>query len=491
MASGFSVEGNTTANVAEVDGYSNLKITLPTVSNQAGFAKIASEVDPGAVVGYRTVLSSETSRDYRLRTSLDTELFTEIFSNTTLNSSLWTAPVTSDAVTCASGFCKVNSSNTATANGVARLQSYRYFPVIYGTHFQFVMGLTTVPPPANTVTEWGAGICTGTSAPTDGAFFRINLAGEFRCVLNYNGTEIVSPRLNLSSLLATNTIHNTIVSIFNDTVTFWIDDVKVAVLSKQQGAPTLTSSGALPLFARTYQGTVAPNTGQCILIGQASVTVADTTTGKHYGHIKAGNGLMAYQVPSNNGATFGQTQQLAVSTNPSAANMTKTTAALGTGLGGVFLANTVNISLSQADGYVVASYQVPAGTKAVQGRTLYITGAVADTKIQGAASNANPLTWAFFLGFGATQADGFNGASLGVDTATTKAARYVCLGTQSLASNAVIGTQASPTVIANFQEGPIMVQQGEFVQVLMRCIAMGVAPSQVFWIYITLFGYWE
>ena len=399
----FKVEG-LSGNIANVNSDNNLTVALPLDETEAGYGKILSEVDAGDYLGTRNIRRLKTSRDFRLRTGFDTILFNEYFSNTILNTSVWTAPVTTSTVVCANGFVTLNDNASVASAAVARLTSYRTFPVIgpYGVYFEIVAKFNSIPI-INNVTEWGAGICTGTSAPTDGVFFRLTATGELKAIMNYNGTEVMSPPLDFETLIGINTTHVFVITATDGEVKYWIDDILVAVIDTISGAAFSTSSGSLPLFARTYNVT-AVSIAQKISIGQVSVTFADIVTNKPIGHNYSSDGSMAYEYPSNWGSSIGQTAQFAVSANPTAATPTQTTAALGSGLGGVFLANVGGVNLNATDGYVICSYQVPKATKKIPGQTLYITGIKFDVKNEGATNAANPLTWQVIAAYGKSDA---------------------------------------------------------------------------------------
>jgi len=486
----FNIDGYISGRSANVDGYLLLNTTFPKTQINAGFCKILSQVDAGDYNGQIVTQPIKTSKDYRTRLGTDCVIFSENFSNTTLNSSIWTAPVTTMAIVCAGGFCTLNSAANMAAATVARLQSYKFFTVLgtYETYFEITASIMNSPV-ANNVTEWGAGICSASTAPTDGFFFRLNALGQFICVATYNGIEITSDNLNFNTLINTNIIQNFLIGATNDFVKFWIDDVLVAELDCKNQAPTTSSASSLPLFARTYN-TAITTSGQKIKIGQVSVAHGNQQTSKPFGHIMCGLGQMANQAPSNWGATIGRLPQLAISANPAASALSKTAANLATGLGGAFLA-TIAGALDANDQYawIVSSYQVPPGTSVLPGKTLYITGIKIDTFNEGATNGANVLTWQMICAYGATQVDPLNGG--GGETAIAKLSRNITLGVQSLPAASVVGVQASPTIFVDFKEGPIVVQQGEFIQTLIKFINYTNTSSQALWIYITFTGYWE
>jgi hypothetical protein len=156
------------------------------------------------------------------------------------------------------------------------------------------------------------------------------------------------------------------------------------------------------------------------------------------------------------GSTALYTNSLAAGAGAAATN---TTAALGSGLGGQF---TVTPTLAVPTDGIISSFQVPVGTAALAGKTLYITG----VKIQGmvtAALTGGPVYYAYSLAYGHTA------VSLATsEAATTKAARRIPLGFETYVVTAAAGTLGSQNgVVMNF-DTPIVVQQGEFIQVVAK-----------------------
>jgi hypothetical protein len=483
-----NIEGYS-GNIANIDDGYSVNVALTLDSEKAGYVTIASEKDAGNYTGNREVIRIKTSKDYRTRIGLDTTLMSEYFSNTTLNSSLWTAPATTMTVVCAGGFCTLNSGGSVATGTVARLTSYRTFPVIgpYGVNYQMTAKFTSIPI-LNNVVEWGAGICTASALPTDGAFFRISATGEFRAILNYNGIEVQSDSLDFNALVDVNTMHQFLITITDGDVRYWIDDIIVATIFTQVGSPYCVSSAALPVFVRTYNVT-AVSVAQKISIGQISVTIADINAGKQMGHTASSDGSMLYQNPSNYGTTIGQTARYGYSANPAAGTPSITAANLGSGLGGVFIANIGGTSLSTDKGYIISSYQIPTMTKNIPGMTLYITGIKFNAKNEVVANGVGPLTYEVIAAYGATQVDGYNG---GVpESNIAKVARLVNLGVQSFPAAAIVGADASPEINVNFKEGPIVVNQGEFIQILIKFITFTDTNTQALWCYVTFTGYWE
>lgn len=135
------------------------------------------------------------------------------------------------------------------------------------------------------------------------------------------------------------------------------------------------------------------------------------------------------------------------------AAMTNTTAALGSGLGGVF---TALPTLAAGTFGIVSSYQVPAQTVAIPGRQLAIRG-VKISAIVSAALTGGPVVYLYSLAYGHTA------VSLATaEAATTKKPRFIPLGQHAFAAAAAAGTSGGADVYMPFN-APIVVNPGEFI----------------------------
>jgi len=174
------------------------------------------------------------------------------------------------------------------------------------------------------------------------------------------------------------------------------------------------------------------------------------------------NGQNASQ--GQTGETLGSTANYANSANPTAAVPTNTTAALGSGLGGQYW-ETDTLAVT-TDG-ILCSYQVPAGTSAIPGKSLLVTSVKVSSYIQTALTGGG---YNDVLGV----AYGHTAVSLATaEAATTKAPRRIAIGSRTVAS----GATALP-VLADVQvtfDPPLCVYPGEFFQVIRKKV--GTAPS--------------
>jgi hypothetical protein len=472
--------GSSEAGKANVTPDFQLEVSPTLVEEKSGFVTFTAENDAGLVTGTRYTLSPEVTGDFRLRTGVDQMLFNELFPGAALNTGLWTSPVTTATLTVAGGFANLNAAGSLASGAVARLSTYRHFPCYksYTTYFEMEVNFTNLPVAGN-VCEWGAFLSTGTSAPTDGALFRVNSTGEFRAVINNNGTEIQSSTLDFTALVDVNHTRAFLIYIMSNKAFFWIDNQLVATLDAPAATGTITSSQNLPLTFRNYNSS-AISSAQIMKVSMVNVTLADMNTSKPWNDIISGAGGNAFQ--GQTGGTLGSTALYTNSLAPTAgAAMTNTTAALGSGLGGQFSAlPTLAVN---TDG-IVSSFQVPLGTAAYPGKTLYArsinVSALVTTVLVG---NATPLTYIYSVAFG------HNAVSLATtETATTKAPRRKVLGINQFPAAATAGTIATP-ISSNF-DVPIAIQPGEFVQIVAKNVG-AVTTTGVVTFLIDIDGYFE
>ena len=475
---GFRIEGNTSGNVAEVDVNNNIKVNLPRVLAQAGFVVDASEVDSGAVTLTQLLRGLYVTSAYRLAAGVDSLLFNEQFPGAALNTGLWSQQAATMTIALSSGLLTLNATSSIATTVNARVQSFQHFPLM-GTTPLWLQALVQFPqtPVTNNVCEWGFGIATGLTAPTDGVFWRMNATGEFRGVVNFNGTETQSGTLDFAALVGTNTMRTFAIGISETEVEFWIDDVLVTTIAIPAGQSAATSSPSLPLLFRTYNS-ASTAAAQQMRIGQVNVTLQDVPINKSWGNTKTGMGGHASQ--GQTGQALVSTANYANSVNPTAAVPTNTTAALGVGLGGQFW-ETDTLAIT-TDG-IISSYQNPAGTATAPGRNLYISRVTVSSFVQTALVGGGYVAqWA--LAYGHTL------VSLAtVENAAGKAPRRAPLGYQAVAAAAAAGVVLTPEMEATF-DPPLVVYPGELIATVKKKI--GTAPTGgVIGHLIGFDGYWE
>ena len=472
------IKDGSSGNLAGVDSNTNVKVNLPTTQIQAGFAALATQQDAGTVLGSRNILPIESSLNNRLKVGLATPIFNEYFQGANLNSAQWNSNVTTMTVTTAGGFLNLNAGASTASAAVARVQSYRQLPFqsIGVLNVEFLVQFAFAPV-ANNVTEWGIGLATTTTAPTDGIHFRLNTVGSTELVVNNNGSETVVNVTSGQFAWAANTTYHCKLVISEDSVVFWVNGVYLANIARGVAGGLPSSSSQLPLLFRTYNSSATANAQQ-LKIAAVEAYFGDTHTSKPWPHIMAGSGFMAYQ--GQTGGTMGTTALYANSANPAAAVPTNTTAALGSGLGGNFW-STFTLAVN-TDG-IISSYQNPLGTAALPAKTLYITGVSISSYVQ-TVLVGGPAVLQWSLAFGHTAVSLATG-----EAATTKAARRIGLGNQLVTAAQAVSTLVPNDIIRQFQS-PIVVNPGEFIQTVYKLVGTVGTGGTIAHV-ITFDGYWE
>lgn len=452
------IKSGNSSNLANVSSNNDLQVAVGlTAPEISGFVSVTAESDPGDVTGTRLVKNLELTDDFRLRVGTDQTFFNEYFPGTTVNGNIWNTLVSTMTLTQASNFAILNAASSVASGAFAQLRTWRHmpafmsFPVYCEIDLQF-----SIAPQNNNVVEWGLGLAATTATPTDGAFFRLLSATDLRCVINSSGTETTSGNL-ISYLPAPVTTNDYLIVLSEKTCEFWINDVLVSILTRISNAGATTASMNLPLFIRNYNSNTT-SSAQVVRVGYVNVSQGDMTTNKPWSHVMAGAGGMAYQAQTG-AATLGTTANLANNAVISApAAMTNTTAALGSGLGGQFVTSPTLTAVT--DG-IVSSYQVPAGSATVPGKSLYITG----VRVQGAVTTTlagGPVIYAYSLAYGHT-AVALNTVEA---NGTVKAPRRVALGFETFPATAAAGVIGGGVYMPF--NSPIVVQPGEFIQLVAK-----------------------
>jgi hypothetical protein len=455
-------DGNDTAGKANVDANFNLGVNLPLNEDIAGFTVLALERDAGVHTGSRNVVKPRISAQGRLTVGQPVPLLQETFNYGSANTGLWDTTTSTFTTAVSGGFFILNNTAVTTANAVARLLTRQSFPLFsdFGLVGQATGQISQVPQ-ANNVMEIGFFISSGTTAPTDGVLFRYDATGTLKAVINHNGTEITSSAITGHSDPATRYVWR--IEIEDDVAWFKINNDVVASISvpDTNGKPYMAE--ALPFQCREYNSASTPAVASQLKIASIYVGLQDAA-GMSLPAAVAMAGMGRTAVQGQSGHTQGSTANYQNSTNPTAAVPTNTTAALGSGLGGQFW-ETDTLAVT-TDG-IISSYQNPAGTAAISGKTLMITSVTIDSYVQTALTGGGYIAqWSLAVGHTAV--------SLGTaEAAATKAPRRVPLGIQSVASAA-----AALTVLSQVRQtfdAPIPVMPGEFIATVKKKV--GTAPS--------------
>jgi hypothetical protein len=445
------------------------------------------EHDSGAVTGSRYVVQADGSTDYRLRVGLDTLLDNDVFNYATQNSGRHSYANTTMTITWGSGFLTTNATAITTLNTGVKFWTYKLFPLYGATDvwFEFTGAFVGTFAPSNTTIDIG-GFIPGASnpyAPTDGVYFRMNSAGMFG-VLNYNGSEVTTSAFKASFGGADwapviGQVYKFGISVNNAEVEFWINDTLMAELDVPSSNGQPVSCGAVP-FAIRHAITTAASASVQFKLADYTITLADLQTAKDWSHVNCGMGLCGYQGQS--GGAMGSTASLANSSTPAGGAGSNTTA-LVTGLGGV---GQMNAAAGAATDLIATSFQVPAGTAAYTGRTLYITGVMISAMNNGAAVATTPTSLMWSLCFGHTAVSLATG-----EASTTKAPRRIALGFQTVPVGAVVGQTYTPSFIWMPFASPVVVNPGEFVATVVRQIVGTATASQTILFNVAFDCYYE
>jgi hypothetical protein len=332
----------------------------------------------------------------------------------------------------------------------------------------FSAALTT-----NTTIDFGMFLQSGTApyAPTDGVYFRLTAAG-FEGVINFNGVEfstalaLGSPPYNINQVYGYKIIINT------DKVQFWVNNVLYGTLPTQiaNGAPFASQS--LPLQIRHAIGATAAGAALSMRVFSYNIQVNDQIN-LPYQHIAAmrGNSPQIQQ----GGTTGGQLTTYALGTEPTAVTLTASTAPATNTLGGLFvLPGTITPAGSD---YPLFAWQNPAGTAAIPGKVFVCTGVIIGELSVTTALTGGPLLFQWAIGYGSTASTLATTESASFTAGgTTKIARKIPLGAQSLAAASAVGV-ISPGFQRNFDSAPLPINPGEFLHIILRIPTGGTATS--------------
>lgn len=460
---------------SNLDTNGNIKTALPADPAQGGSLVMFCENDDGTKLGTRYLKSPEVSQDYRLRVGVDTILFTDTFNATAQNTGNWKHAFATMTMTQSGGFLNVNAAGTSTASGnFAYLQTWRYFP-LFGTAPLTVefTGQFANYPVANEVALFGLGVATGAAEPIDGVWFEMTSAGLKGCIRYNSGTVNKITLVASNADLPENTNAKYVIVIGEREIEYWIDDVLYGEqeMPAGQGQPFITS--ALPVFMQKYNsGVVGTSPNLQWRFGDISVTLMDLATNQTWANQMASCGL---GMQGTNGGTMGSPQiQWANAALPTAAAATNTTAALGAFLGGIF---QMNAPATGATDLIISSYQNPQGGVAQTPRTMKVRGIKVDCVNLGAAVATTNTALALAVAWGGTTVSLATAETGSFVTATAKARRIQPIGVMTFPVGAAIGAVAQ-TIQFDF-EAPLVINPGEFVQIICKPLVGTATVSQV------------
>jgi hypothetical protein len=474
---GIKIANGTAASAEQtVDTDGNAHVTLPTTETQSGFACLATENDDGTVIGTRRVRALESTQDYRLRMGVDSVMFHHDFAGTVIARDRIQQNDTTATAAQTNGRLTLNSGSSVTINQGCNIRTYRTFPLFgsFSTYAEFWIAEGN-PTATNTVSEWGFGYCSGVTVQlTDGIIFRRLSGGQLRAVIINNSVDVsavditttnVPPR-DESGTYDETEINHYVVEVNNDEARFWINDTLVARIPTISTSGSPTSASAQPIMARVYNPGAA-STARSIILTFLSVQQGEMLTNKPWSHQMAGSGMGSYQIQP--GTTSGPTVTRASANGGWPANTTAlvvgtwtaTSAPALNSLGGRWISPAISTLTSEAD-YPVFAYLNPAGTAALPGKTLYVTGINLGQIVALAAASTNGILLCLAAGVGGNTA-----VTNATEGAALVASRLVALDQVYFKSTAVVG-DTQPGKNIDFSEGPLVVPPGCYFLFVVR-----------------------
>jgi hypothetical protein len=129
-----------------------------------------------------------------------------------------------------------------------------------------------------------------------------------------------------------------------------------------------------------------------------------------------------------------------------------------------------------ASDYPLFAWQNPAGTAAIPGKVFVCTGVIIGELSVTTALTGGPLLLQWAVGYGSTASSLATTESTTFTAGgTTKIARKIPLGAQSLAATSGVGV-ISPGFQRSFADAPLPINPGEFLHIILR-IPGGTATS--------------
>lgn len=448
-------------NVAHIDANNQLAVVLNTDPTKAGAVLLYDSNGDPIIVEENGALS----------VSQDELILSEQVDGSSLNTNKWTTSVSGMTVAQASGFITLNSGAALTANAYAILSSIMNVPLYGDMPVEFSFNAkVSVQPQSNLTIEMGMGSASGTSAPTDGAFFRWTSTGAFQAVVSYGGSETAVACVGAHCPPQSNTTLLFEITIAEDHVQFKIDDAVVADIVNPSGLAYPVSAGHQPVLTRVYNGGSTPSAAPVLSIGQVLVRQIAVNLDRPWRDAMAAQGMGSYQSPT----LFTQTANHANSTSPASATLSNTAAGYTT-IGGRFQFAAVGAA---ATDFALFAYQVPAPWK------FYVTAVTVSTAVTGTAVvTATLLDWGL----------GVNASAVSLATAdsppTSWAPRRIPLGVHGFIALAGIGATA-PDISRRF-DPPLVIDSNRFLHIIMQVPSGAATSSLVFRGDVMVSGYFE
>jgi len=472
--------GVSTSGMSNVTPGYHLQVNVPTGLTQSGYMWFAGKNDDGTVVSGGRNNEIYVTEGGRASVAYLNVLWDDTFNYTAQNTSKYRVSTTTQTVVFSGNSVVLNGSKITTSNTNSVFQTYRSFPLFAKAETKLTISAThTSTPQPNVITEFGCfNIISNAVPPSDGIFFRYNIAGELRGVISYSGSEVQTGSITLP----TSGINNDYAIVMQtNAVLFYVNEVLQATISLATNAPTLGQpmmSAAMPITCRHYITGTTPSVAMQFKISDMVLILNGSDITRMYSESKSLAGANAYE--GQDGGTLGTTALYSNSLAANSGAILNNNTAAGTGFGGQF---TVQPTLTAATDGIVCSYQNPSGSTTQTPRNIFIRG----VRISGSVNQTitgGPVLYAYSLAYGHTA------VSMATATSSTdKAPVRIALGYESFGANAVSGITS--TVSPSFQfSTPIMVCPGEYVAICAKNLGT-VTSAGLITINITFDAYYD
>lgn len=495
--------GSSTAGKANVTSTYDLQVRTPTVEENAGFATMSSEIDDGTVLTTRYMKAPEATEDFRLRMGLDTTLFNLAFEGTNVARDRITQIDTT--MTCAQtgGYLRLNSGSSVTTTQATNIRTYRTFPLFgsFPTYGEF-WARSNNNSATGVITEFGFGYCaTTTQQMTDGVVFRILSGGTIRGVLissaTGSGVDTATADITTTNIPSRDgagsfdfaEFNHYVIEVNADICKFWINDALCATLKVPTGYTLPALATNQPLMARV-NNIAGASAARQLDLGFLNVSQGDMNTNKPYSHVLCGLGGGAYQIQPGTASGPNVTRGAGSlgwptsATARAAGTWTATTAPATNSLGGMYTSPAISTLTSDAD-YPIFSYQNPAGTATLPGKTLYITGVRVGEATATVAASTNSIVLTHIIGIGSTAS-----ATTATEAATVVAARGTVVGAHGFTATEVLGSM-KPGYTVDFSSAPLVCYPGHYVQFIIRPFGTVTSNTLVVTGSVAFMGYFE
>lgn len=459
------IKSGSSTDKADVTTNKALKVALAETVALAGYAVIAGEIHDGSGGVSALRRTARVSTDNRLRVGVDTPLWTDTFNHGQMNLSKYQVNTTTMTVPLTGGVMSFNNGLSTASGAVAKVQTYETFPIFGASAIEKLWRVRfSQTKQANNVNEVGFGLCSGTTAPTDGVYFRLDATlGLIGCARYGTNSEIVTDTLLASPVPGQ--FYEIKMIIDQNRVEFFVEGVLKGVLDDANGAtPTLSQARSLPMFMRSYNSGVT-SVAQKMEIADTAITARDVTLGKSFQTIKVMMGDGGVSLPD--GVAAVQAANYTNSAAPASATLSNTAAGYAVPDGQFQFA----APLGAETDYDLFAYQVPAPALGAGNKNMLIQSITIDTCNFGAAvaTTATLLQWGFAVG-----STGVSLATADSGSAGTRGPRRKTIGFQTFPVGAAIGSKAERLRL-DFKGG-MLVEAGTFLQVFVK-VPIGTATA--------------